>query len=251
MISVCIPTYNGGLYIKEQLDSILKQSRAVDEIIISDDSSTDNTVDLIKSYKDSRIKLFENQKFSSPIFNLEFTLEQAKGDYIFLADQDDIWMKNKVELLVEQLKSNKLVISDGEIINQSGEIIAPSIFELFNSQRGFVRNFIKSSYMGCCMAFDKEILNHILPFPKTIAMHDLWIGLNAELYTTPFFYPQKLIRYRRHSFNKTPLDSKTNNNSILHKLSYRIIILTLIGLRFVERKLKLGNGLLTVQKKNS
>lgn len=236
MISVCIPSYNGELFIKEQLDSILEQSISVDEIIISDDSSTDHTVSIIKSYNDQRIRLFENQKFSSPVFNMEHALKQANGDFIFLADQDDIWMKNKVELLLELLKTSKLVVSDGEVIDQTGELIAPSIFEILNSKSGFFKNLTKNSYMGCCMAFHKDILHYVLPFPRSIAMHDLWIGLNAELYSSPRFYPEKLIRYRRHSSNKTPLDSKTNDNSIFYKLKFRITILSLVVWRFFERK---------------
>lgn len=238
MISVCIPTYNGEKYIREQLVSILQQSRAVDEIIISDDSSTDNTLKLISEIDDSRIKVFANQHFSSPIFNLENALKQAKGDYIFLADQDDIWEKNKVELLVKKIKSSKLVVSDGIIIDESGQTISPSIFELFMSKRGFLKNWIKSSYMGCCMAFHKSLLDIVLPFPKSIAMHDLWIGLNAEIYTTPHFYPEKLIRYRRHSANETPLNAQSNNNSIFYKLRFRFNMLWLILIRFVRIKIK-------------
>lgn len=237
MISVCIPTYNGELFIKEQLDSILNQSTAVDEIIISDDSSSDRTVEIIKSYADTRIRLFENQQFSSPIFNLENALKHALGDFIFLADQDDIWENNKVELLLKKLRTNLLVVSDGQIINQNGEVIAASIFNIFKSKQGFTKNFIKSSYMGCCMAFNKDLLKSVLPFPKGIAMHDLWIGLNAELYGNPCFYPEKLIRYRRHEQNETPLDSGTNKNSLWFKLSFRITILILLGKRFFQRKL--------------
>lgn len=237
MISVCIPTYNGELFINEQLDSILNQSTAVDEIIISDDSSTDGTVEIIKLYADPRIRLLENQQFASPVFNIENALKHAKGDCIFLADQDDIWEYNKVELLLKKLKSNLLVVSDGQIINQKGEIISPSIFNIFKSKRGFTKNFIKNSYMGSCMAFNKDLLKFVLPFPKGIAMHDLWIGLNAELYGDPVFIPEKLIRYRRHDQNETPLDSTTNKNSLWFKLSFRIIVLTLIGIRFIQRKL--------------
>lgn len=236
MISVCIPTYNGEKYIREQLESILEQSEAVQEIIISDDSSTDNTISIIKSFNDKRIKIFENGQFASPIFNTEYALNQATGNYLFLADQDDIWENNKVELLMEQLKSHPFVISDGTVINESGKILFPSIFELFSSKRGFLKNLIKSSYMGCCMAFHKDLLNYVLPFPKTIAMHDLWIGLNAELYTTPYFYPKPLIRYRRHSANETPLYSGSNKNSLVYKLYFRINILVLIGIRFIERR---------------
>ncbi|WP_372651078.1 glycosyltransferase family 2 protein [Draconibacterium sp.] len=239
VISVCIPTFNGGHYIKEQLDSILNQTRAVDEIIISDDSSTDQTVEIIRSYNNPRIRLFENQQFSSPIFNLEFALKQTMGDYIFLADQDDIWMPDKVEILIKELASSKLVISDGIVINQEGNEIASSIFEIYNSRKGFLKNLAKNSYMGCCMAFHKDLLPIVLPFPKKIAMHDLWIGLNAELYTNPIFCPAKLVKYRRHDFNKTPLDALTNTNSLFYKIAFRLTILLLLVARFVRRKMKL------------
>lgn len=237
MISVCIPTYNGELFIKKQLDSILHQSTAVDEIIISDDSSTDRTVEIIKLFNDPRIRLFQNQQFSNPIFNLENTLKLANGDYVFLADQDDIWEHNKVELLLKILQTNSLVVSDGQIINRDGEVIAPSIFNILKSRSGFGKNFLKNSYMGCCMAFNKDLLMYILPFPKGIAMHDLWIGLNAEIYANPCFYSEKLIRYRRHEQNKTPLDYNTNTNSFWYKFSFRLTILFLIAKRFIERKL--------------
>nr|WP_319569909.1 glycosyltransferase family 2 protein [uncultured Draconibacterium sp.] len=239
IISVCIPTYNGGLYIKEQLDSILSQTRAVDEIIISDDSSTDQTVEIIRSYNNPKIKLFEKQQFSSPIFNLEFALKQAKGDYILLADQDDVWMPDKAEILVNELTASKLVISDGIIINQKGKEIASSIFEIYNSRKGFCKNLVKNSYMGCCIAFHKDLLPIVLPFPKKIAMHDLWIGLNAELYTKPIFCPAKLVKYRRHDFNKTPLNAKTNSNSLFYKISFRVIIFLLLITRFSNRKIEL------------
>nr|WP_321356144.1 glycosyltransferase family 2 protein [uncultured Draconibacterium sp.] len=235
-ISVCIPTYNGEQYIRQQLDSILSQTLAVDEIIISDDSSGDQTVEIIRSYNNPKIKLFEKQRFSSPIFNLEFALKQAKGDFIFLADQDDIWMPDKVAILVKELANNKLVISDGEVINQEGKVIASSIFELFNSRRGFFKNLTKNSYMGCCMAFHKDLLTVVLPFPKSIAMHDLWIGLNAELYTKPVFCTAKLVKYRRHESNKTPLDTETNTNSLFFKISFRVTMLFLIVSRFVRQK---------------
>jgi glycosyltransferase involved in cell wall biosynthesis len=237
-ISVCIPTYNGGQFIKEQLDSILNQTRAVDEIIISDDSSTDQTVEIILSFADPRIKLFKKQQFSSPIFNLEFALKQASGDYIFLADQDDVWMPDKVEILAKELTTSKLVISDGVVINQQGKEIASSIFEIFNSRQGFCKNLLKNAYMGCCMAFHKDLLPIVLPFPKKIAMHDLWIGLNAELFTKPVFCPAKLVKYRRHDFNKTPLDAKTNTNSLFYKISFRITILLLLIARFTDRKIE-------------
>ena len=83
MISVCIATYYGGKYIKEQLDSILFQLGKDDEVIISDDSSTDDTLSILESYHDERIVILTNQKFHSPVYNFENALKSAKGDFIF------------------------------------------------------------------------------------------------------------------------------------------------------------------------
>ena len=110
MVSVCLASYNGEKFIKQQIDSILCQLGKHDEIIISDDSSTDRTVQIIKNYNDPRIKLIEDCKFQSPIFNLENALKQAKGDYIFLSDQDDFWeSKNTKKDEASQTKVGKLV----------------------------------------------------------------------------------------------------------------------------------------------
>ena len=89
MISVCIASYNGADYILDQLKSILPQLRANDEIIVSDDHSTDGTPDLVRSLNDSRIRLVEGPCKGSPIPNFEYALSLAQGDYIFLSDRDD------------------------------------------------------------------------------------------------------------------------------------------------------------------
>lgn len=95
MISVCMATYNGEKYIKEQIDSILKQLGSDDELVISDDGSSDGTIDIILGYHDPRIHLYKGS-FHSPAFNFENALKNATGDFIFLSDQDDIWYDNKV-----------------------------------------------------------------------------------------------------------------------------------------------------------
>src|SRR5688572_19081887 len=112
MISVCIPTFNGEKFIHRQLESIISQLSPDDEIVISDDSSSDNTLNIIKSLNDSRIKLLDNNHFRNPIFNLENALKHAKGDFIFLADQDDLWKENKVPLLLKKLNNYDLVLSN-------------------------------------------------------------------------------------------------------------------------------------------
>ncbi len=235
---MCIPTYNGEKFLKQQLESILPQLSEGDEVIVSDDSSTDNTIGVLRSFSDSRIIILENQHFSSPVFNLENALKHAQGDYIFLADQDDIWEKPKVKEMLQILESHLLVISDGTVISETGEELHASIFALLNSGNGLLKNLYKNTYMGCCIAFRRELLKYILPFPPKIAMHDMWIGLNAEIYGTSFFHSKELIRYRRHTQNETPLDAESNNNTLRYKLSYRLYMVYRLASRFIKSRKK-------------
>ena len=223
-ISVCIPTYNGEKYIKEQLASILVQLSELDEIIISDDSSTDTTLEIIKSLQDPRIKLIENNTFKSPIFNLENALKHASGDVIFLADQDDIWELEKVNTTLEKLKYSDLVVSDCSLIDASENLVNTSFYALNKTKSGYVNNLIKNGFLGCCMAFNTKIKKSVLPFPKNIAMHDIWIGLTASLVGKVDFIEDKLIRYRRHEDNFSYTSTKSKF-SLSYKLIYRIYFL--------------------------
>jgi glycosyltransferase involved in cell wall biosynthesis len=233
MISVCIATYNGEKYIKIQIDSILKLLDINDEIIISDDGSNDNTVKIIRSYSDNRIKLFEKQKFRSPIFNFENALRKASGDYIVLADQDDIWQNNKIEVIKEYLNNYDLVLSDANIIDSEGNEIYKSFYEINGSKQGLIKNIIKNSYLGCAMAFNRKILNKALPFPKDIPMHDWWLGLIGEIYGKIYFIDDKLISYRRHENNVSPTGEKSIY-SLKQKIVFRLKIINNLIWRYVK-----------------
>ncbi len=230
MVSVCIPTYNGEKYIRQQLDSILCQLTDIDEIIISDDSSGDHTTEIIKSYGDPRIRLIENCTFKSPIFNLENALKNAKGNYIFLSDQDDIWLPDKVKVSISYLKDYDLVVSDCKLIDEQGTVISDSFFKMVDARSGYFHNLIKNGYLGCCIAFNSGLMKKVLPFPGKIAMHDIWIGLMAEIEGKTYFYRAPLILYRRHSANATPYTSGKSNNPLAYRVKYRIdmAILTLL-----------------------
>lgn len=108
MISVCIATYQGEKYIREQLASILCQLDDADEIIVSDDGSTDRTLDIIRQMADHRIKIVEGPHRHSPTLNFERALQEARGDYIFLADQDDVWKPDKVQVCMKWLQEYDL-----------------------------------------------------------------------------------------------------------------------------------------------
>jgi glycosyltransferase involved in cell wall biosynthesis len=236
-ISVCIPTFNGEKYIKQQLESILIQLNDSDEIIISDDSSTDKTIEIIKSFGDTRIHIIENCHFKSPIFNLENALKHAKGDYIILSDQDDIWLKDKVFLSLRYLNVYDLVVHDCEIIDENENLLMNSYFKLRNSRKGFLKNFYKSSYLGCCMAFRASMLKYYLPFPKSIVSHDMWIGLVSEFTGKILFTNEKLIQYRRHG-NNVSIASEQSNFSILFRINYRFKIFINILLHLFIRSNK-------------
>lgn len=210
-ISVCIATYNGENFIEKQLESILKQSVEVDEIIISDDNSTDNTLKIIEKFNSPKIRIIKNKK-KGVINNFENSLRESRGEYIFLADQDDIWSSNKVEEVIKKLEKYDLVIHNAQIINSKDEkILKKTFFEIRNSRKGLLKNLYKNSYIGCCMAFNRKILNKALPFPDNIPMHDSWIGLVAEKYGRVYFDNKVLFYYRRHENNVTELNNSRND----------------------------------------
>ena len=226
MISVCMATYNGEKYIEEQLYSILKQLSEADEIIISDDSSTDLTIDIIRRINDKRIKLILNNNFHYPASNFENALKYASGDYIFLSDQDDVWVDDKVVKMMQYLKKYDLVISDAYITDKDLNIISESAFKTFKSGSGIVKNIYVNTYYGCCMALKKELFERALPFPENKEIgHDLWLGLVAEITAKVYFLNEKLIYFRRHSGTVTMGGRGKSKRSILKKLRGRVIIL--------------------------
>ncbi|MDD9196712.1 glycosyltransferase family 2 protein [Aliivibrio sp. S3MY1] len=224
-------SYNGVLFIEMQISSIIKQLSESDELIISDDGSNDGTIDVIKKFieKDKRIKLLSGPQ-SGLIANFGNALKQAKGDYIFLADQDDIWEDNKVLIFIDKLKYHTLVISDCTVNDIDLKLLNKSFYELNGSKSGFFKNLYKNSFLGCCMAFRRELLTDILPFPNKIPMHDWWIGLVAETKYSTTFISDKLLKYRRHGMNASQTSEKSKS-SIITKINYRFSLLYYILLK--------------------
>lgn len=228
-------TYNGADYLKPQLDSILSQLSENDELIISDDSSTDETIEIIQQNNDKRIRLFEGNKFGSPIFNFEHALKQVSGKLIFLTDQDDLWLPDKVRVMTEALADCDLAVSDCSVINETNQVVEPSFYMLRRSGPGFWKNFYKNTYLGCCMAFRAEVLNWALPFPDNIPMHDMWLGLVAEMFGKTEFCPQTLSHYRRHWQNVSP-EINQSNFSILQKIRFRVILIHRLLQRYFQQR---------------
>ncbi len=238
MVSVCIATYNGEKYIKEQLSSILIQLQEDDEVVISDDGSTDNTLRIIEELKDRRIFVVKNILKKGVNHNFQNALNNAKGDFVFLADQDDIWLPSKVELCVNELKNYDLVVSNCSVLDNSNEIVQNSYFETVNSGKGFFKNFYKSSYLGCCLAFRKEILKEVLPMPDNLLLfHDWWFGFISELCYKVKFIETPCMYYRRHSETNSNTLSKSHL-SLNQKIEYRFQLLYYGTIRVIKIKTK-------------
>ena len=224
MISVCLATYNGEKYLREQLDSILCQLSENDELVISDDGSKDETINIINSYNDNRIRLFHNQGKHGVVPNFENALSKANGDFIFLSDQDDVWMNDKVEKCIRLLNDYDLIVHNAEIVNGNCENTGHDFFSLRDSKGGFWTNIYKNRFVGCCMCFKKQLLNYVLPFPSKILWHDMWIGLIAEKHFKVYFSSISLIKFRRHGDN-TSQTAEKSNFSFFKKISYRFWML--------------------------
>lgn len=228
-------TYNGEKFIMDQIISILNQLEEHDELIISDDSSTDSTVRLIREIDDNRIRIYENNLFRNHTKNFENALRYAQGDYIFLSDQDDIWLNHKYIKTIELLKEYDLVISDSIVTDEKLVTVNPSFFNFLGSGRGIIKNIIKNSYYGSCMAFRRSILLEALPFPKSTEVgHDIWLGLVAEVIGKVHFYQEPLILYRRHDFALTLAGTGTSSRSLSIKLYGRLLILKSVILLYCK-----------------
>jgi glycosyltransferase involved in cell wall biosynthesis len=224
--SVCIATYNGEQYIAQQLQSILVQIAPDDEVIISDDGSTDHTLDILRNFNDPRICIIHNNAHNL-ILNFENAILHAKGNIIFLSDQDDVWLKGKYQRCLKELETTDLVCTNSMLTDDKLNILNPDFFSIYHSGKGILKNIITSTYYGACMAFKRHIATRALPFPKTREIgHDLWLGLVAEMIGTVRFVPQPYLLYRRYDGTTTNTGNllTRSNRPMLKKIWGRIVI---------------------------
>lgn len=249
MISVCMTTYNGEKFIRKQIDSILAQLSDEDELIISDDYSTDNTLEIINSYDDKRIKILNHiadknllkkkycRNFYLATNNFENALSVAEGDYIFLSDQDDIWYPNRIEVMKNYLKTNDLVMCNFSTINENDKVIKNNYYQNDPVSKRMLKNVISCKFLGCCMAFNRAILDYILPFPKNLIGHDYWIGCLGVHGFRYSFIKEPLHYYRRSGFNVSSATGKSNN-TFLFRIKYRIDFFLQIIIKVLFNKVK-------------
>ena len=236
-VSVAMATYNGEKYLREQIDSVLNQLDMGDELIISDDGSNDDTIAIINSYSsDKRVHHHKNpSKNKGIIKNFENAINMTTKEIIFLCDQDDVWLPNKISRMCREFENSKvgLVVSRVRTVDRDLKDLQNTHLDEVQCKKGIVSNFIKNTYMGCCMAFRRDLTIIVMPFPKNIPMHDSWIGMLVELNKINISYiPEKLMLYRRHS-NAVIVNTK---NSLYKKSLERFRLFYCLLLRQIHLK---------------
>ena len=198
-VSVCLATCDGERYVQAQIASVLAQLQDGDELLVADDHSTDRTQAIVLAFNDARVRWLPQAQRVGVVRNFERALAAATRDVVFLCDQDDVWLAGKVHHCIEALRSHLLVVTDCRLVDDNLNTIAESFFVQLGSGPGVLKNLWRNSYLGCCMAFRRELLARALPIPAGVPMHDMWLGLVAQCSGSVCFLPQALLLYRRHA----------------------------------------------------
>lgn len=235
--SIVLAAYQGEAYIQHQIDSIITQMSIEDQLIISIDPSLDHTLSICQKVQKENpslnIEILEGPK-EGLLANFEHGLKQAKNEIVLLCDQDDEWMSNKLETIKDLFIKNPTlmaVVHDAKICDGDLNPIEQSFFAYHNSKAGYLSNIVRNSFIGCCMAFKKEVVDLALPFEKPIPMHDQYLGLIATKLGQVEFLKEPLVCYRRHGNNASSLQHASFSQQIkwrmqilsaMHKINRRI-----------------------------
>ncbi|MDO4899388.1 glycosyltransferase [Actinomyces sp.] len=214
-VSVCMATYNGERYVEKQIESILAQLGTDDELVVVDDASTDATVEIVRSINDSRVRLMARTDNRGYVRTFEQALQLARGEYLLLSDQDDIWTEDHVQVLTLALRKRGVAATNLATLGGPQAIRGPygqSDWRLKPQRRTHgMRNVIgvlagNLPYYGCAMGVRAETLAAgLLPFPAFLnESHDLWIALYGNLQGSLAHCPQRTVLRRFHESNQTP-----------------------------------------------
>lgn len=225
-------TYNGEKFLQEQIESIIHQTYTNFEFIIIDDNSEDSTYQICYKYaeKDSRIKLFRNEKNLGLNKNFEKAIKIACGDYLVFADQDDIWDLSKIEKLLKLLSKSDdiLIYCDSEMIDEHGKSMGVSSgnHQVFIKGNNPNELLFYNTVSGHKLMFKKELIKHILPIPKDF-YYDWWIAYIATGLFSINYTNEKLVKYRIHR------DSYVQKNA-LHETRTNIIDKKIYNLKYLR-----------------
>jgi len=216
-ISIALCTYNGTKFLAEQLESFLQQTHLPDELIVCDDRSTDQTVEILKSFARKApfpVYIHVNENNLGSTKNFEKAISLCQGRVIFLSDQDDVWHKDKLRKFINEFASDEtvgLVFCDGELVDENLNSLGVNAWKAcsfdkrqqkwMESGNGLPRILKSNVVTGCMMAFRAEYKPLFLPIPNDVptVIHDYWIALVIMAVTKVKLIPDKLVKYRQHS----------------------------------------------------
>lgn len=225
-ISVAMAVYNGARYLAEQLDSIARQSRAPDELVISDNHSADGTTKIVETFASSApfpVRLHVNEANLGIGKNFEQAIGLCSGEIICLSDCDDVWYANKLQRIEEVFSASPsvgIVFSDADLVRQDltateyrlwrrTSIRSQEGTEILKKGQTALRALFRwrPAWCGNTMSFRARLNSLILPMPDQCLMwrgnHDVWIALLAACVSDAACIPEPLLAYRRHFAQET------------------------------------------------
>lgn len=216
-VDVLLATFNGAKYLPAQIESILSQTYQDFRLLIRDDGSEDNTMEIIQAYQQrfpNKVSLIPS-KYSKPgpINNFSNLIIQSMAPYIMLSDQDDFWVPEKIELSLQKIiqleqKLSKsipiLVHSDLLVVDQNLKEINPSFFNYgaLNPKRiRFGNLLVQNVVTGCASIFNRALAQISTPIPENAMMHDWWVALVASAFGEIGLIERPTVLYRQHGDN--------------------------------------------------
>jgi hypothetical protein len=214
LISIAMCTYNGDAYVCDQLDSFLGQTQQPDELVVCDDGSADNTLQILEQFTEEApfpVRVYQNEQRLGATKNFERALRLCKGDFVFLSDQDDVWLPQKVAMLSQALRSDPdagYVFSDALVVDEMLRPLGYTMWQSIGFTQAQRRRFSQGRQLGvllkhnvvtgATMAFRAEPRSIILPIPSE-SVHDEWIALLASSSGMHgVIVQQPLVKYRQH-----------------------------------------------------
>ncbi len=226
LISIALCTYNGEKYLEKQLTSILSQTYSNLEVVVVDDGSTDGTEDLIVKYAatDDRIKFFKNDVNLGFNKNFERAISLTTGDFIAISDQDDVWAKEKIAALHENISDNWVIFSNSELVDEKGEALGGRLLEQVDLNNVSYKNFLYINQVtGHTSLFSRDFLDYYLPIPVK-GYYDWWMGFVAAYHGKIVYLDEVLTMHRVHSQSVVQQKVLTNfDRKSREVLNYNIV----------------------------
>jgi glycosyltransferase involved in cell wall biosynthesis len=226
-LSVALCTYNGAPHLRKQLDSLLRQTRRPDEVVVGDDDSSDGTWELLEDFqrraesRGVRVRMHRNERNLGFVTNFSQTLSRTEGQLVFLCDQDDVWQAEKIAVLAERFEADAdllLLFSDARLVDASGAPLGHTLFEAleltsderasFGSDRAFDVLLRRSAVTGATAAFRREMLGLGLPVGQGW-IHDEWLAIVTAAVGRVGLVDRELIDYRQHAGNQIGMRKRT------------------------------------------